>query len=159
MGEAKRRKLLDPNFGKTKIPTTVPEDYLKFANFKPCFGYYYCVHFKDDNPAFFDTNKEVIMLLQEQKLITFSFGVSYGSDYLVTVEVKRKSNLGMALMKTMRDPSESRLRFVVRPNVKGIFKDKHGLKVLPFDLLSLNSEEEYHKDCARQSRQARHFFV
>ncbi len=171
MGEAKRRKLLDPNFGKTprinllepdfgktKISTTVPEDYKKFANFKPCFGYYYCVHFQDDNPAFFDTNKQGITVLKDQKLITFSFGIFCDSDYLVTVEVKTKSNLGMRLMKTIIDPSEPRLRFVARPNVKGIFQDKYGLKVLPFNLLSLNSEEEYHQDCVHQSIQARYFF-
>ena len=171
MGEAKRRKLLDPTFGKTRrkvlapnvettfLPTTVPQDYKKSSLFKPCFGYYYCVHFKDDNPAFFDTNKYGITLVKDQKFITFSFPIFCDSYYLVTVEVKTKSNLGITLMKTIQDPTEPRLRFLGRPNVKDTYQDQNGLKVLPFKLLSLNSEEEYHKECDRLNRQARHFFV
>ncbi len=131
MGEAKRRKKLDVNYGKIprksiqdSLPTSVPQDYLRYNNFKPCFGYVYVVQFQDINPCLFIVKKEFILLVKN----TFSFGFNQG---LVTVEMDVKTT--KQFLEILRNENDE-IKFVAYPNYRKRYKDNHGLSVIPFNI-------------------------
>jgi hypothetical protein len=133
MGEAKRRKILDPNFGKLprkinyKIPSSVPQDYLRYNGFKPCFGYVYMVQFKDSEPCLFTVNKHFIL----RSIASNTFSFSLDSSGVATVEMKDKE----IERKFHEVLSQSEvIKFVAYPNYSDRYRDQHGLSVIPFNI-------------------------
>lgn len=126
MGEAKRRKKLDANYGKLKFPTSVPTDYLRYKNknFKPCFGYAYVVQFQDINPCLFIVNKKFIISVKN----IFSFSFDQG---IVTVEMTAK--IQQQFLEIFRNENKE-IKFVAYPNYQERYKDNHGLSVIPFNI-------------------------
>jgi hypothetical protein len=141
MGEAKRRKKLDPNYGiRPELPSSVPTDYQKYSNFYPCFGYVYCVRFKDCEPLFFQVDKRCIMINKYSSYVSLLFTFSEGT---VTIETK-DSTLKKEIMQRFNDDDPS-LGFVVTPKPKAKYKDRNGLSVLPFEFNRFCSVNEYEK--------------
>jgi hypothetical protein len=148
MGEAKRRKKLDPNYGKLKLPTSVPIDYLKYDEFLPCFGYVYLVQFKDVEPCSFVVNKKLVLRPGNN---TFNFCHSQG---LVTIEMASDM---ISTFEQKYNNNAKYIGFVAKPNFRKRYKDSLGLMVCPFNV-------DYFFDCdkfdhSEQNNIKRHYFI
>lgn len=139
----------------TKIPTKVPSDYKQFDNFKPCFGYYYCVTYGDDDPAFFTVNKNKMIIQRSPKILTMSLSFM---NHMMTIESSKRSSLTKKLDFYLAEANEF-INFTAKPQVNKVFKDRHGLLVLPFKIVAFEGEKEYEAKCRENSKQARCFLI
>ena len=125
MGEAKRRKKLDSLYG--KIPSSVPQDYLRYKGFKPCFGYVYMVNFKDSEPCLFSVKKNVIV----RSMASNTFSLALDNSGIATIEMRDKE----IEKKFYEIFSQSEIiNFVAYPNYSEKYTDQHGLSVIPFNI-------------------------
>jgi hypothetical protein len=120
------------------LPTEVPTDYLKYDGFMPCFGYVYVTKFRDASPCLFKVDSSLMVVMQERNcgLLTFSFIVS--TMGLFTGEESRQEHIA-EIYKAKR--KESHLLFTAKPRPNKCFKDWHGLKVLPFQIEKIFSDD------------------
>jgi hypothetical protein len=120
------------------LPTEVPTDYLKYEGFLPCFGYVYVTKFKDASPCLFKVDSSLIQIIQVDycSLLTFSFIVS--TMGLFTGEETRQEYIA-EIYKAKR--KECCISFTAKPRPNKCFKDWHGLKVLPFQIEKIISDD------------------
>jgi hypothetical protein len=120
------------------LPREVPTDYLKYEGFIPCFGYVYVTKFKDASPCFFKVDSSLIQVMQERNcgLLTFSFIVP--AMGLLTGEETRQEYIA-EIYKAKR--KECCISFTAKPRPNKCFKDYHGLKVLPFQIEKIISDD------------------
>jgi hypothetical protein len=120
------------------LPTEVPTDYIKYEGFMPCFGYVYVTKFKDASPCFFKVDSSLMQVMQERNcgLLTFSFIVS--TMGLFTGEETRQEYIA-EIYKAKR--KECCISFTAKPRPNKCFKDWHGLKVLPFQIEKIISDD------------------
>jgi hypothetical protein len=123
----------------TGLPTEVPTDYLKYNGFMPCFGYVYVTKFKDTFPCLFRVDSTFMLVTQERNcgLLTFSFIVS-SSLGLFTGEESRQEYIA-EIYRAKR--KECCISFIAKPRPNKCFKDWHGLKVLPFQIEKIISDD------------------
>lgn len=125
MGEAKRRKKLDDLYG--KVPSSVPQDYLRHKGFRPCFGYVYMVKFKDSEPCLFSVKKSFIILSMKSN----TFSLVLDSLGIASVEMKNQE-IERRFYEIL--PQSEVINFVAYPNYSEKYTDNHGLAVIPFNI-------------------------
>ncbi|MFM6321001.1 MAG: hypothetical protein ACKPGT_14515 [Microcystis sp.] len=169
MGESKRRKMLDPDYEKsrklinipknitTNIPTEIPKDYLQTFGYRRCFGYYYCVSHRDCSPAFFITSGAINLVSVARENRDLSFSIVF-PDSIMTIET-----FDYRLVKTIKQKLASNNHalenFVVTPNIKKIYKDKRGNSVLPFEINGFCSLEDYETKMKQLNYQPRIYCI